>query len=229
MMHDRIAPTHTGPASGRYEGREGLDPAASVLVLLITLALLFLLTAQRDAREAERLNRPIEVMNLQLPPPPAPPDTPPPPPVPPPPAAFTPPPLVKMPALAPPLVAAQPVPVPTEPAPTPEPAPPAPPAPPSPPRQVSAGDLSASMIHAPAPRYPRESRRLREQGTVLLTLVLATDGTVVDIAIAKSSGHRRLDDAALAAVRKWRWRPTTRQGSAVQVRGSVEIPFVLTG
>jgi protein TonB len=85
------------------------------------------------------------------------------------------------------------------------------------------------MVHAPPPRYPIESRRKREQGTVILAVVLTTDGTVADVRIARSSGYSRLDEAARGTVKKWRWSPTVRGGVAVQVRGTVEIPFVLTG
>jgi protein TonB len=50
---------------------------------------------------------------------------------------------------------------------------------------------------------------------------------VNDIAVGQSSGFDRLDKAALDAVRRWRWSPTLQGGEAVQVRGMVEIPFVL--
>ncbi|MFC4194899.1 energy transducer TonB [Novosphingobium pentaromativorans] len=99
----------------------------------------------------------------------------------------------------------------------------------APPRPTVVGDLSASMIHAPPPRYPRESRRQREEGAVLLELLLATDGTVQDIRVLRSSGYSRLDSTAIDAVRRWRWSPTRRDGKAMQVRGTVEIPFVLAG
>lgn len=69
---------------------------------------------------------------------------------------------------------------------------------------------------------------MREQGTVVLRLLLHLDGTVADIRIARSSGYSRLDEAARNAVQKWRWSPTVRDGIAVQVSGVVEIPFVLT-
>jgi len=85
------------------------------------------------------------------------------------------------------------------------------------------------MIHAPAPRYPRESRRRREQGTVLLAVLLSVEGHVIDIRVARSSGHARLDGAARDAVGKWRWSPTLVDGVAAQVSGTVEIPFMLTG
>lgn len=89
------------------------------------------------------------------------------------------------------------------------------------------GDLSSSMISATPPRYPLESRRKREQGLVLLRVLLAIDGRVAEISVAQSSGHDRLDQAALAAPRRWRWSPARRNGALVQLRGLVEIPFVL--
>lgn len=91
----------------------------------------------------------------------------------------------------------------------------------------SVGDLSSKMIAATPPRYPHESRRRREEGAVLLLVLLDTDGSVADISISRSSGYERLDQAALRAVRRWRWSPTLRGGTPVMVRGLVEIPFVL--
>lgn len=93
----------------------------------------------------------------------------------------------------------------------------------------NAGDLSARMIAAKPPRYPLESRRHREQGIVVLSVLLTTDGSIADISVARSSGFPRLDDAALDAVRGWRWSPMMRDGSPVMVRGMVTIPFVLQG
>lgn len=108
------------------------------------------------------------------------------------------------------------------------PAPPEP-APPSAPPTIQGGDLGAQMIAGKPPRYPVECRRNHEQGTVVLMLVVGTDGRVVDIAVSRSSGSPRLDSAARDAVRSWRWAPITRNGQPVIVRGVVEIPFVLQG
>ncbi|WP_252217111.1 energy transducer TonB, partial [Clostridium sp. CMCC3677] len=72
------------------------------------------------------------------------------------------------------------------------------------------GDLSSKMISAKPPSYPLESRRLHEEGTVVLAVLLSAEGQVAGISIAQSSGSDRLDQAALAAVRKWRWAPVFR-------------------
>jgi protein TonB len=93
---------------------------------------------------------------------------------------------------------------------------------------VSVGDLSAKLLSGKPPKYPIESRRKREQGTVLLSVLLSTAGTVADISVSRSSGFPRLDKAALDAVRRWKWSPTVQSGQAVMVKGIVEIPFLLT-
>ncbi|AUW60451.1 energy transducer TonB [Sphingobium sp. SCG-1] len=95
------------------------------------------------------------------------------------------------------------------------------------PSAVQLGDLATRMLSGKPPRYPVESRKLREQGTVVLALTLDVDGCVAKVAIAQSSGFSRLDNAARDAVKRWRWEPTIRGGQPVSVKGIVEIPFVL--
>lgn len=115
-------------------------------------------------------------------------------------------------------------------------APPTPPAPPAPPAARAAvasgpadgGDLTGNLVSAKPPSYPVESRRKREQGTVILAVLLSAAGDVAEISIARSSGFERLDKAALQAVKKWRWAPFKRDGVAVTVKGQVAIPFVLS-
>ena len=123
-----------------------------------------------------------------------------------------------------PTITTAPVPVVVPVAPPPPPTPAAPAAPMGP---VNVSDLGAKMISMTPPSYPVECRRRKEQGTVFLTVVLATDGTVANVGIARSSGSERLDKAALQAVRKWRWSPTIRNGAPVMVQGTVDIPFIL--
>ena len=112
-----------------------------------------------------------------------------------------------------------------------QPAPPAPVVPPqaAPAGPVSVGDIASQAISMRPPRYPIESRRRREQGTVELHVTVAPDGTVRAIEVGQSSGFSRLDEAALDAVRHWRWTPVIRNGIAVAVSGIVSIPFVLQG
>jgi periplasmic protein TonB len=99
--------------------------------------------------------------------------------------------------------------------------------PPAPSGPVNVSNLGSKMVAMTPPRYPVESRRRKEQGTVVLSLLLGLDGAVAQINLAQSSGFDRLDKAALEAVRKWRWSPTLRNGEPVAVRGTVDIPFIL--
>ncbi|WP_404480375.1 energy transducer TonB [Novosphingobium sp. BL-52-GroH] len=98
---------------------------------------------------------------------------------------------------------------------------------PAPSTTLEGGDLSSKVLFAKPPTYPTESRRAREQGTVKLLVLVGTDGAVKDIQVAGSSGSQRLDRAALAAVKRWRWSPMMSGGTAMAVRGYVTIPFVL--
>lgn len=92
---------------------------------------------------------------------------------------------------------------------------------------ASADNLVATLLDGQPPEYPRRSRRLHEEGRVLLMVTVGTDGRVQDLRIDQSSGFERLDQAALRAVRSWRWKPFLRNGAPTIVAGLVEIPFVL--
>lgn len=71
--------------------------------------------------------------------------------------------------------------------------------------------FDADYLHNPAPIYPHMSRRLREQGRVLLRVMVTADGLPSQIEIRESSGFPRLDQAAQESVQRWRFVPA-RQG-----------------
>lgn len=79
-----------------------------------------------------------------------------------------------------------------------------PPAPFVPPRS------DAAHLNNPAPPYPSMSRRLDEEGRVLLDVYILADGSVGQIRLRASSSYARLDQAALKAVRHWRYVPARR-------------------
>lgn len=216
---------HT-PSSARYGARSRPNLTAIAAILAIhALAIGALIQVRQHVRRAEEAK--LTVVNLTPPPPPAA-QAPPPPPSRP--EVVAPPPIVQTPV--PPVQTVQTTP---DPAPKPTPAPvivavPGPPAPvasPAPPSLVQGGDLGAQMVAGKPPRYPVESRRKHEQGTVVLSLIVGLDGAVESIDVAQSSGSSRLDNAARDAVKGWRWRPILRSGQPVRVKGVVEIPFIL--
>tara|TARA_R110002111_G_scaffold115634_2_gene176588 strand:+ start:417 stop:1055 length:639 start_codon:yes stop_codon:yes gene_type:complete len=83
----------------------------------------------------------------------------------------------------------------------------------------------ASQLNNIPPSYPRLSKRLREEGLVILELLVLVDGSVAEITVKTSSGFLRLDKAALAAVSKWRYTPATRQGEIIAYRYEQPIEF----
>lgn len=76
--------------------------------------------------------------------------------------------------------------------------------------------------------YPRVSIQRREEGTVMLRVLVGTDGVPQDIRIERSSGHVALDRAAREAVQKWRFEPGTRNGEPFAAWGLVPISFRLS-
>ena len=89
---------------------------------------------------------------------------------------------------------------------------------------VSAARFDAAYLNNPPPVYPVLSRRKREQGKVLLRVQVSAQGAAERVAIQTSSGHVRLDSAALEAVKRWRFVPARRGGEAVAA--SVVVPIV---
>lgn len=66
-----------------------------------------------------------------------------------------------------------------------------------------------------APSYPEAARLRGEQGTVGLEIAVGSDGRVITVNVARSSGSPMLDAAARRAVQEWRFRPATRDGEPV--------------
>lgn len=138
------------------------------------------------------------------------------------------------------IVASAPMIAPTDyvvPPPPPQPAPiiEAPAAPPAPASTRSAGpvalggELSVACPERNPPRYPPLSRRMGEEGTVVLQVELDEQGKVRTARIATSSGFERLDAAALEAVRSWQCRPAHRDGQTVRAVALQPFKFILQG
>lgn len=75
----------------------------------------------------------------------------------------------------------------------------------------------------PKPHYPALARRRGDEGHVLIQTEIQADGRTGRIEVKQSSGHRVLDEAAVATVKDWRFLPARRAGRAVST--TVEIPI----
>ncbi|MGQ4583863.1 TonB family protein [Lysobacter sp. F60174L2] len=215
---------------GGVVGEQGLDPgriiaSAGALAIHVVVLLLLLVPAKLPplAPEAVRLpdiriiprRQPVPVVPVpvEVAPPTAIPD--------PKPVAATPAPPVEAPQ---PTVAPQPMDIPVAPAlpvattPAVEPA--------SQPTTMTGATLRYAA--ASPPPYPVRALRAGAEGTVLLEVLVDTDGQPLEVTIARSSGHRELDRAALRHVLEhWRFQPAMRDGHAVRAIGLVPISFAL--
>ena len=217
----------------------------ALAVVVLHLGLIWALQTGLLIRTAELLV-PAEVL-AQLIEPPAPRPEPPPPPAPvQPPRTVNPVPVVQKktipkpevrpPAQPQPAAIADPAPSPNAPTGNVAPAVPAPPAaevtapsapaPAAPPR-VELPSSNADYLQNPKPAYPPLSKRLGEQGKVIVRVLIGADGAARTAEIRQSSGFDRLDQAALATALKWRYVPGKRGGVAEDMHFNVPINFVL--
>jgi len=88
--------------------------------------------------------------------------------------------------------------------------------------------FDAAYLNNPAPSYPALSRRNGEAGKVLLRVHVSSDGKPQQIDLQRSSGYSRLDDAAIAAVRQWRFIPAKRGDENLTEWVLVPLVFKLT-
>lgn len=85
----------------------------------------------------------------------------------------------------------------------------------------------ARPISNPNPMYPPEAVQRRLEGRVILSVTIAATGKVNRVSVAESCGHQVLDQAALDAVRRWRFSPATRDGEPVEWTARLPIRFRL--
>lgn len=88
--------------------------------------------------------------------------------------------------------------------------------------------FDADYLDNPSPRYPPISRRVGEQGRVLLRVQVSVAGEALNVQIHQSSGYSRLDQSAAEAVRDWRFVPARRGQQAVSEWVVVPVVFSLT-
>ena len=87
--------------------------------------------------------------------------------------------------------------------------------------------LPPKLVDGPEPPYPALARRAGQEGRVELRISIDATGRVTDVAVTKSSGHERLDEAARAALAAWRFEPATHGGVAIACKIDHAITFRL--
>ena len=197
-----------------------------VLGLVVVLHLLIFWAINSGLARAfvKKVKGPVEAVLLEEQKPDIPPPPPPPPPkdLPPPPPAYVPP--VEVPVSAPAsanaIAAVSNTPVPVSPAPVAV-------APPAPPREPVRTSAVVNSANCEKPDYPSASRRLEEEGTVSLRFLVGVDGKVMQSEVEKSSGYKRLDEAARAGLAKCLFKPATVDGKPEQGWASMKYTWRL--
>jgi TonB family protein len=92
--------------------------------------------------------------------------------------------------------------------------------------KVGGGVAAPSLISKVEPEYSEEARSLKFQGTVLLQIVVDTDGKAKDLTLVRGLGHG-LDEKAAAAIGLWKFKPGEQGGVPVPVKAQIEVNFRL--
>ena len=82
------------------------------------------------------------------------------------------------------------------------------------------------LVKKVPPKYPKQARKQHIEGTVVLRATITKDGTISDLQLV--SGHPMLAQAALDAVKKWKYRPYLKDGQAVEVETTITVNFALS-
>jgi protein TonB len=93
--------------------------------------------------------------------------------------------------------------------------------------RVASRVVEANLIHDVPPQYPPEAGRARLEGAVVLMAVIGQDGSVKDVRV--ESGLPILAQAAIDAVKQWRYKPYLIDGAPVEVDSRITINFTLSG
>jgi protein TonB len=89
-------------------------------------------------------------------------------------------------------------------------------------------DYQATYLSNPKPPYPAIAARMGWQGKVIIRVEVLATGLAGQVSVQHSSGHEVLDNAALQAVRGWRFVPARQNGQLVNKTFLIPLPFTLT-
>ena len=92
---------------------------------------------------------------------------------------------------------------------------------------VSSGVLEGLLYFKTPPAYPTIARTAHISGTVVLAATISKEGTIVNLHVM--SGHPMLTDAAMQAVKTWRYHPYLLNGQPVEVETTINVVFSMAG
>jgi protein TonB len=93
--------------------------------------------------------------------------------------------------------------------------------------RVSQGVSQGLLVHKVTPQYPPLAKQARIQGVVVLQALIGKDGSITGLHVV--SGHPMLTNAALEAVKEWKYKPYYLNGEPVEVETTINVNFSLSG
>ena len=91
---------------------------------------------------------------------------------------------------------------------------------------MGGGVTAPALVYKVEPEYSEEARKAKYQGTVVLRVVIDASGRAVNAEVVRSLGLG-LDEKAMEAVKKWKFRPGYKDGKPVAVVAQIEVNFRL--
>ncbi len=92
--------------------------------------------------------------------------------------------------------------------------------------RIGNGVSAPTVLHKVEPKYSKDARKAKLDGTVVLTLVVDDQGRPQNLKILRRLGLG-LDEKAIEAVKKWRFKPGVKDGKPVPVLATIEVNFRL--
>lgn len=93
--------------------------------------------------------------------------------------------------------------------------------------EAAGGQTSASSLYGPPPVYPPAARKAGWEGRVTVRVLIDADGSAASVAVRESSGYEVLDEAAVKAIKKWRFSPAKQRGQAIASFHDIRVRFRL--
>jgi TonB family protein len=84
------------------------------------------------------------------------------------------------------------------------------------------------QIYSPDPKFPKSEQHVSREGAVKVKLVVRSDGVPTDVTISRSL-NPDFDNAAIDAVKQWKFSPAIKNGAPIAVQIAIEVQFHLTG